>query len=153
MPNAAAAVRQSITVIEASEPPLNEETQDIITWLFEQVGRVVVLPASCMDIVTVLGGSVPAMTAALIDSLAAGAIEMGCPMKESYTIAAQAMIGAATMVVQGEHPAVVRDGCSCPGGCTAKALAVMEEGGVRGTLGSAIREGVAKAKGLGSTEA
>lgn len=152
MPNAAAAVRQSMTVIEESNPPLSEETNAQVTWIFDQVGKVLELPPSGMDIATVLGGSTPAMTALLIDAFAQGGIELGCPVRKSYEMAAQAMIGAATMILQGNHPGVIRDGTSCPGGCTAKALSVLEEGGVRGTLAKAIREGTYKASGLGKKD-
>ena len=150
MPNAAAAVRQSMTVIAASEPALSPEHDALVKWIFNQIGRVVVLDEAHMDIATVLGGATPAMMASLIEGIAQGGIELGTPMRESYEMAAQAMIGAATLVLQGAHPAQVRDGCSCPGGCTAKSLAVIEEGAVRGTLARAVREGVVVAKKLGS---
>ncbi|KAF2215279.1 hypothetical protein CERZMDRAFT_36019 [Cercospora zeae-maydis SCOH1-5] len=150
LPNAAAAVRQSCTVVAASDQPLSREHDAIVKWIFRQVGRVIYLPESQMNVAAVLAGATPAMMASLIDGIAQGGIELGSPMRASYEMAAQAMIAAGTLVLQGAHPAQVRDACSCPGGCTAKSLAVMEEGAVKGTLAKAVREGVAVAEGLGA---
>ncbi|KAM3416806.1 hypothetical protein BST61_g8397 [Cercospora zeina] len=150
LPNAAAAVRQSCTVVAESDPPLTPEHEAIVKWIFDQVGRVIYLPESQMNIAAVLAGATPAMMASLIDGIAQGGIELGSPMRESYEMAAQAMIAAGTLVLQGAHPAQVRDGCSGPGGCTAKSLAVIEEGAVKGTLARAVREGVAVAERLGA---
>ncbi|KAI5361940.1 Putative pyrroline-5-carboxylate reductase, 6-phosphogluconate dehydrogenase-like domain superfamily [Septoria linicola] len=152
LPNAAAAVRQSGTAVAISEPALSLEHTNIVNWIFNQVGRVVYLPESQMNIAAVLGGATPAMMASLIEGMAQGGIELGTPMRESYELAAQAMIAAGTLVLQGKHPAEVRDGCSCPGGCTARSLAVIEEGAVRGTLARAVREGVVVAEKLGAKE-
>ncbi|PIA94858.1 Pyrroline-5-carboxylate reductase [Cercospora beticola] len=150
LPNAAAAVRQSCTVVATSDPLLTPEHDAIVKWIFSQVGRVIYLPEAQMNIAAVLAGATPAMMATLIDGIAQGGIELGSPMRESYEMAAQAMIAAGTLVLQGAHPAQVRDGCSCPGGCTAKSLAVIEEGAVKGTLAKAVREGVGVAEKLGA---
>ncbi|PPJ51881.1 hypothetical protein CBER1_09063 [Cercospora berteroae] len=150
LPNAAAAVRQSCTVVATSDPALTPEHDAIVKWIFSQVGRVIYLPESQINIAAVLAGATPAMMATLIDGIAQGGIELGSPMRESYEMAAQAMIAPGTLVVKGAHPAQVRDSCSCPGGCTAKSLAVIEEGAVKGTLAKAVREGVAVAEKLGA---
>lgn len=46
MPNTASGIRESMTVIAISEPPLPEETSNLITWIFKRIGDVVHLPAS-----------------------------------------------------------------------------------------------------------
>lgn len=155
MPNTAAAVRESMTVIATSTPPLSTETDSLITWIFTRIGRVVHLPPSAMDASTALCGSGPAFVAVLVESLAAGAIAMGLPREESYLMAAQMMRGTTGLLLgggeggRGEHPAILRDKVSTPGGCTIGGLLVLEEGCVRGTVAKAVREATVVASQLG----
>ncbi|EMC99412.1 hypothetical protein BAUCODRAFT_64926 [Baudoinia panamericana UAMH 10762] len=149
MPNTAAAVRESMTVIATSNPPLSEETDVLIAWIFTRIGRVVHLPSNTMDACTALCGSGPGFVAVMAESLAAGAIAMGIPRDEAYLMAAQTMRGTTGLLLAGEHPAILRDKVSTPGGCTIGGLLVLEEGGVRGTIAKAVREATVVASQLG----
>jgi pyrroline-5-carboxylate reductase len=64
-------------------------------------------------------------------------------------MAAQVMKGTAGLVIAGEHPAILRDKVSTPGGCTIGGLLVLEEGRVRGTVARAVREATVVASQLG----
>ena len=149
MPNTAAAVRESMTVIAISNPPLPPESSSLVTWIFTRIGRVVHLPPSTMDASTALCGSGPAFVSLMMESLAAGAIAMGLPREESYIMAAQTMRGTSGLLLSGEHPAILRDKVSTPGGCTIGGLLVLEEGKVRGTVARAVREATVIASQLG----
>jgi len=151
MPNTAAAVRESMTVIgRLPHTTLPAETDTLITWIFTRIGRVVHLPASTMDVSTALCGSGPAFVALILESLAAGAIAMGLPREEAYLMAAQTMRGTTGLLLSaGEHPAILRDKVSTPGGCTIGGLLVLEEGMVRGTVAKAVREATVVAGQLG----
>ncbi|WPH03098.1 pyrroline-5-carboxylate reductase [Acrodontium crateriforme] len=149
MPNTAAAVRESMTVIGTSNPPLPDETSNLITWIFERIGKVVRLPAANMDASTALCGSGPAFVALMAESMAAGAIAMGLPRDEAYLMAAQTMRGTTGLLLAGEHPAILRDKVTTPGGCTIGGLLVLEEGMVRGTVAKAVREATVVASQLG----
>lgn len=150
MPNMAAAVRESMTVIGTSNPPLPEETDKLVAWIFTRIGRVVHLPPSTMDACTALCGSGPGFVAIMLESMVAGAVAMGVPRGEAYVMAAQTMRGTAGMVLQGgEHPAMIRDKVMTPGGCTIAGMSVLEEGAVRGTIAKAMREATVVARQLG----
>ena len=150
MPNVAATVRESMTVIGTSDPPLSEETNKMVTWIFTRIGRVVHLPASNMDACTALCGSGPGFVAIMLESMVAGAVAMGVPREEAYIMAAQTMRGTTGLVLQGgEHPAMVRDKVMTPGGCTVGGMLVLEEGGLRGTIARAVREATVVASQLG----
>jgi pyrroline-5-carboxylate reductase len=149
MPNTAAAVRESMTMIEVSSPALDPETDALVTWIFTRIGKVVHLPASNMDACTALCGSGPAFVALIIESMAAGAIAMGIPRDEAYAMAAQTARGTTGLLQAGEHPAILRDKVTTPGGCTIGGLLVLEEGGVRGTVAKAVREATVVASQLG----
>ena len=154
MPNTAAAVRESMTVI-ATPPsgPLPPDTGALITWIFTRIGRVVNLPSSTMDASTALCGSGPAFVALFLESLVAGGVAMGLPREEAYTMAAQTMRGTTGLVLGGEHPAILKDKVSTPGGCTIGGLLVLEEGSLKGTVAKAVREATVVAGQLGQGKA
>lgn len=140
MPNIAASIRESMTVIATSPTPLPEDTERLITWIFTQIGSVRRVPSSAMDVCTALCGSGPAFAALMVESMAAGAVSMGLPREDAYAMAAQAVRGSAGILLQGEHPAVLRDRVSTPGGATIGGLLVLEEAGLKGTMAKAVRE-------------
>jgi pyrroline-5-carboxylate reductase len=150
MPNMAATVRESMTVIGTSDPPLPEETNKMVDWIFTRIGRIVRLPPANMDACTALCGSGPGFVAIMLESMVAGAVAMGVPREDAYIMAAQTMRGTTGLVLQGgEHPAMVRDKVMTPGGCTIGGMLVLEEGGLRGTIAKAIREATVVASQLG----
>lgn len=149
MPNTASKVRESMTVIATSTPPLRAAEDSLITWIFTRIGRVVHLPPSAMDASTALCGSGPAFMALVLEAIADGAVAMGLPRAEAQMMAAQTMRGTAGLVLDGEHPAILRDKVSTPGGCTIGGLLVLEEGTVRGTMARAVREATVVAAQLG----
>ncbi|GAM90303.1 hypothetical protein ANO11243_083460 [Dothideomycetidae sp. 11243] len=150
MPSTASKVRESMTVIAASEPPLEDATTALIEWIFTRVGRVVTLPAGNMDAATALCGSGPAFMAVVLEAMADGAVAMGIPRADAQMMAAQTMRGTTGLVLSGgEHPAILKDKVSTPGGCTIGGLMVLEEGAVRGTVARAVREATVVASQLG----
>jgi pyrroline-5-carboxylate reductase len=149
MPNTAAAIRESMTVIATSVPPLSPDESHLVTWIFKSIGDVVHLPASTMDASTALCGSGSAFFALMLEATIDGAVAMGLPRAEAQRMAAQTMKGAAGLVLAGEHPALLRDKVTTPGGCTIGGLLVLEEGRVRGTVARAVREATVVASQLG----
>jgi pyrroline-5-carboxylate reductase len=149
MPNTAAEVRESMTVINTTTPPLAPEITSLLTWIFRRIGLVTHLPPATMDACTALCGSGPAFFALVLEAAADGAVAMGVPRQEALRMAAQTMKGAAELVLAGEHPALVRDKVGTPGGCTVGGLLVLEEGAVRGTVARAVREAAVVAGLLG----
>lgn len=149
MPNTASLICQSMTVIATSNPPLPQPLDALVTWMFNRIGRVVHLPPAQMDASTALCGSGPAFCALVLEALADGAVAMGLPRAEAQFMAAQTMRGTAGLVLNGEHPAILRDKVSTPGGCTIGGLLVLEEGSVRGTMARSVREATVVASQLG----
>jgi pyrroline-5-carboxylate reductase len=149
MPNTASLIRESMTVIGSTTPPLPAQTMGLVTWIFKRIGEVVYLPPSTMDACTALCGSGPAFFALMLEAAIDGAVAMGLPRAEAQRMAAQTMRGTAGLVLNGDHPALLRDKVSTPGGCTIGGLLVLEEGRVRGTVARAVREATVVASQLG----
>ncbi|KAL1843798.1 hypothetical protein VTJ49DRAFT_7508 [Mycothermus thermophilus] len=114
MPNTASLIRESMTVIGISDPPLEPEALGLVTWIFKRIGDVVYLPPSTMDVCTALCGSGPAFFALMLEAAIDGAVAMGLPRAEAQRMAAQTMKGAAGLVLNGDHPALLRDKVSTP---------------------------------------
>ena len=149
MPNTASFVRESMTVVATPSPPLPADWGALVSWLFSRVGRVVHLPPSAMDACTALCGAGPAFAALMLEALADGAVAMGVPRAEAQLMAAQVLVGTGALVMSGEHPAILRDKVSTPGGCTIGGLLVLEEGRVRWSVARAVREATVVAGQLG----
>ena len=149
MPNTASLIRESMTVIATSDPPLPQSIEALVSWIFTRIGRVVHLPQASMDASTALCGSGPAFFALVLEAMADGAVAMGLPRAEAQLMAAQTMRGTAGLVLNGEHPAMVREKVSTPGGCTIGGLLVLEEGSLRGTVARSVREATVVASQLG----
>ncbi|PQE23541.1 Pyrroline-5-carboxylate reductase protein [Rutstroemia sp. NJR-2017a BVV2] len=149
MPNTASQIQESMTVISTSNPPLSDATSSLVHWIFTRIGWVVFLPSNTMDACTALCGSGPAFFALMLEATIDGAVAMGLPRAEAQKMAAQTMRGAAGLVLNGEHPALLRDKVTTPGGCTIGGLLVLEEGRVRGTVARAVREATVVSSQLG----
>ncbi|KAF2965826.1 hypothetical protein GQX73_g7736 [Xylaria multiplex] len=148
-PNTTSAIRESMTVIADSEPPLPPQTSSLVTWIFKRIGDVVYLPAAKMNASTALCASGPAFFALMLEAAIDGAVAMGLPRAEATRMAAQTMRGTAGLVLSGEHPAMIHDKVCTPGGCSIGGLLVLEEAGVRGTVSRAVREAACVASQLG----
>jgi pyrroline-5-carboxylate reductase len=149
MPNTASFVGESMSVIQTSDPPLSESQHKLVEFVFSSIGRVATLPPANMDAATALCGSGPAFFALILEAAADGAVAMGLPRAEAQMMAAQTMRGTTGLVLNGEHPAVLKDKVSTPGGCTIGGLMSLEEDGVRGSVAKAIREATVVASRLG----
>lgn len=149
LPNTASLVRESMTVIGTSTPPLPGSQAALLTWIFTRIGRVVHLPPSVFDASTALCGSGPAFFALILEAITDGAVAMGLPRADAQYMAAQTMRGTSALVLNGEHPALVREKVGTPGGCTMGGLMVLEEGNARGTMARAVREATVIASQLG----
>lgn len=149
MPNTASRINESMTVIAASTPPLPPHLSTLVTWIFTRIGRVMHLKPALMDVSTALCGSGPAFFSLFMEALTDGAVAMGIPVADARVMAAQTMKGTAGLVLAGEHPAVLREKVSTPGGCTIGGLLVLEEGTVRGTAARCLRETTEVASDLG----
>jgi pyrroline-5-carboxylate reductase len=150
MPNICALVGEAVTGIAGGQYA-EENHLDLAEAVLKSVGETVRLQESQMDAVTGLSGSGPAYVYTIIDALADGGVKVGLPKPIALKLAAQTVYGAAKMVMEsGEHPSVLKDRVTTPGGTTIAGLAVMEGSGVRAALMAAVEAATKRSEELGA---
>jgi len=120
-------------------PEATERDAALVKQILESVGLAFPVTENLLDAVTGLSGSGPAYVYTMIEALSDGGVRMGLPRAMATALAAQTVQGAAKMVLAtGEHPAVLRDQVSSPGGTTIAGIEALENHGVRAGLISAV---------------
>jgi pyrroline-5-carboxylate reductase len=134
MPNTPVLIGAGMTVLAAGKTTTAAQLETAVG-LFDAMGRTAVLPESLLDGATGLSGCGPAYVFLIIEALAEAGVKLGIDPATSTLLAAQTLLGAARLVLErGEHPAVLRDEVTTPGGCTIDGLVALENGGLRSTL-------------------
>ena len=138
MPNTPALVGAGMSAICQGTYAQNTHLQ-LVEKIFSAVGETVVINEDLMDGVTGVSGSGPAYVYQFIEAMADGGVQVGLPRPVAYQLAAQTVIGAGIMVLKtGEHPGVLKDMVTSPGGTTIRALNVLKKAGVRGAIMDAV---------------
>jgi len=148
MPNTPMQVGIGMTAVTPND--LIEESE--LNWvikLFESVGRAVVVDENKMEAVIGACGSSPAFVYMMIEALSDGAVLKGLPRDQAIELAAQAVKGAAEMVLEtGRHPGLLKDQVCSPGGTTIEGVSALESAGFRTAVIEAVRRTVDKAEAL-----
>ena len=149
MPNTPALVGCSATAFALGTAATAADAR-LAEKLFSAVGIAFQLKESLLDAVTGLSGSGPAYVYLMIEALSDGGVAAGLPRDVATKLAAQTVLGSAQMVLQtGQHPGVLKDAVTSPGGTTIEGLHELEKGKVRGALINAVRAATEKSKKLG----
>ncbi len=134
MPNTPTYVGAGMTAMSVNEQVTDAEREAVKT-LLESFGKVELLPEHQMDAVPAISGSSPAYVYMMIEAMADGGVRQGLNRDQSYRLAAQAVLGAAQMVLEsGQHPGALKDMVCSPGGSTIAAVQTLEEERFRGAI-------------------
>ncbi len=138
MSNTPVLVDEAMSVISAG-PHAGEEHLRRAEELLRPVGKVLRIPESQQDAATALSGSGPAYVYFLVEAMVDAGILLGMPRGTALEMVTQAVYGAATMLREsGEHPVILREAVTSPGGTTISAIRELERHGVRAAFLAAI---------------
>lgn len=148
MPNVALSVGEGMTAYVMNKHALSID-RETIKKLWTTVGRAVEVDEKLMDAVTGLSGSGSAYAFLMIEALADGGVAAGLNRSAAVELAAQTLLGAAKMILEtGEHPGILRDKVTSPGGTTIEGIRALERGGVRSALIEAVLSATERAKNI-----
>lgn len=149
MPNTPALVGASASGFAIGSRARPEDSA-IVERMFSSVGTAMAVKEPLLDAVTGLSGSGPAYVCLMIEALSDGGVAAGLSRDAATRLAAQTLLGTAKMVLEtGQHPGVLKDMVTSPGGTTIEGLHELEKGGLRAALINAVRAASEKSKRLG----
>ena len=150
MPNTPALVDQGMAAISpgshCDEAHLAEAEQ-----LLRSCGKVLRVPEKHQDAVTAISGSGPAYIFYVVEAMIEAGVLLGMPRSTSTELVVQTLYGAATMLKEtGQHPTVLREQVSSPGGTTMAALRQLDDHKVRAAFLTAMEAAAARSAQLAS---
>ncbi len=150
MPNTPARIGQGVTMWTATQK-VSPEGRNMAASILRALGEeVYVEDEKYLDMATALSGGGPAYVFTFMEALIDAGVHMGLPRDISQKLVVETVRGSAALAREtGEHPAVLRNTVTSPGGTTAEALLVMEQGGLRGLLMQAVLAAYRRAQSLG----
>jgi len=144
MPNVAASISKSTTTITG-----DKEAKDLSLELFSHIGKAVwVDTEKQLDVATALAGSGPAFLSLIAEGLSDGAVKAGLQRDISNDLV-QGLFEGFALLLNKQHPAMIKESVMSPGGTTAAGIAKLEEAGVRDAMIKAIEAANNKAIELG----
>ncbi len=148
MPNTPALIGEGAIGVSFEENIDISKKEELIE-ILRSLGTVVEVNEDLMDAVTGLSGSGPAYVFMFIEGLIQGGIKEGLSYNQARELAVQTVLGSARLVKEtGEHPSVLRDKVSSPGGTTIYALHRLEEKGLKDAVISAVSEATKRSREL-----
>jgi pyrroline-5-carboxylate reductase len=77
-------------------------------------------------------------------------VKVGLPRYHAQALAAQTVLGSAQLLIEtGQHPGMLKDMVTSPGGTAIAGLHTLEQGGLRTTLINAVETATKRARELG----
>jgi pyrroline-5-carboxylate reductase len=138
MPNTPALVDEGMAAISrgshCGEKHLLEAEE-----LMSSTGRVLRVPEKQQDAVTAISGSGPAYLFFVVEAMIEAGVHLGLPRATASELVVQTVVGSAKLLREtGEHPVVLRERVTSPGGTTAAAIRELEDHKVRAAFMTAL---------------
>jgi pyrroline-5-carboxylate reductase len=117
--------------------------------LLRSCGKVLRVAEKHLDAVTAISGSGPAYIFYVVEAMIEAGVLLGMPRTTSTELVVQTLYGAATMLKEtGQHPTVLREQVSSPGGTTMAAVRQLDDHKVRAAFVTAMLAAAERSKQL-----
>jgi pyrroline-5-carboxylate reductase len=138
MPNTPAQVGEGMAILSPGANCSQEQLQKVSDF-FELSGEVLIVPEEQQRAVSALSGSGPAHFFYVVDAMIEAGVTLGLRRDTARSVVVQTIVGAGALLKEsGEHPMVLRERVSTPGGSTVAALGELDDRAVRAAFVSAI---------------
>ena len=149
MPNTPSAVDLGMTAYTLGTNA-NEDHADRAQEILAAVGETIEVPEDLLDAVTAVSGTGPAYVFLMAEALIEAAIREGLPHHAAEKLVHQTVRGAGELLSTSDKSAFrLRGEVTSPGGTTAAAMHVLEDGGFRALLENAVRSAADRSSELG----
>ena len=153
MPNTPAAVDEGMTAY-CGGTQADEAALETAATVLSAVGETIRLSEDLLDAVTAVSGTGPAYIFLLAEALTEAAIREGLPHHAAERLVDQTLRGSGLLLRQSEKSAFrLRGEVTSPGGTTAAAMHVLEDGGFRALVEDAVRAAARRSRELGEAAA
>ncbi len=149
MPNTPALVQAGATAWYPA-PTVGDDETGLVEAVLNAAGWCWRAPSEdLLDAVTGLSGSGPAYVFLILEALADGGVRQGLPRDAAQELAIRTVLGSAKLALEtGQHPGVLKDQVTSPGGTTIAGLERLETAGVRAALYDAVAAATQRSKDL-----
>ncbi|WP_310961428.1 pyrroline-5-carboxylate reductase [Nocardioides terrisoli] len=138
MPNTPALVDEGMAAISGGTH-CDGAHLDRAEQLMRATGRVLQVPEKYLDAVTAISGSGPAYLFFVVEAMIEAGVHLGLPRSTATELVVQTVVGSAKLLREtGEHPTVLRERVTSPGGTTAAAIRQLEDHKVRAAFITAM---------------
>ncbi|MGD7706851.1 pyrroline-5-carboxylate reductase [Microlunatus sp. Y2014] len=138
MPNTPAQVDQGMAAVSPGQHATADHVERVHAVL-AATGKVITVPEAYQDAVTAISGSGPAYLFFVAEAMVESGVHLGLPRDIATQLVVQTMLGSATLLAEtGEHPTVLRERVTSPGGTTAAAIRELEDHKVRAAFLTAM---------------
>ncbi|MCE4956452.1 pyrroline-5-carboxylate reductase [Macrococcoides caseolyticum] len=138
MPNTPVGVNAGVLAMSKNEFVEKKEAKQVEE-LLKRLGYTHWIDESLMHLMPAVTGSSPTFIYLLVEAMADNAVSEGLNRELAYQMVSEMIIGAGTMVRQTkEHPGVLKDQVTTPGGSTIQGVKMLEEKGFRDAISKAM---------------
>ncbi|HLB21291.1 MAG TPA: pyrroline-5-carboxylate reductase dimerization domain-containing protein [Solirubrobacteraceae bacterium] len=138
IPSLPVEVRQG-AVVQAAGPEQHAATDRAVAELFAELGTLVVLDDSLVDVAMGLMSCAPAYVALVAEAQVDAGVRRGIPAAQGAQLVVQTLSGTAELLRRRDYDTVaVRREVSSPGGLTARGVDALERAGLRAAFSDAL---------------
>ena len=150
MPNTPAQVGMGATVWTAT-PEVTSAQRTLAETMLEALGTQLWVPnEKYIDMGTGLSGPGPAFVFLFVEALIDAGVALGFNRPDAQKLVLQTLRGSVELMRQSaEHPAILRNQVTSPGGATAAGLYTLEKGGLRAMISDAVHASYQRTQELG----
>jgi pyrroline-5-carboxylate reductase len=139
IPSTPVEVRQGVVCVAPAPDGVDPELERSVHDLFAELGTLVELPESQIDVAMALMSCAPAFWALAVEAQVDAGVSRGLTVDDAAEMVVTTMAGTAALLRErGMDTLQVRREVTSPGGSTARGLAALERGGLRAAYAGAV---------------